>query len=149
MRRFDSDPRLHYSSSTRPLPGPTGWPGGRNYLVMCSNDLVNRSVLTNVVGSGPVFEVTDPASKNLKQRFYRVMYLGARPYLDRPAYQPGGKLSLKFYAVAGRTNYSVLGSTNLVNWSVLTNLAGGSSAFEVTDSAAKDFKRRFYRVMVP
>ena len=57
-----------------------------------------------------------------------------------------GNFQLAFYGLMN-TNYTVQTSTNLINWQTFTNFTGSNSVFYLNDSAATNFKQRFYRVM--
>jgi hypothetical protein len=53
------------------------------------------------------------------------------------------------FDISGTIGQSVLvqASTNLVNWTSLTNITLGSGPFFFIDPAAPNFPARFYRVM--
>ena len=52
--------------------------------------------------------------------------------------------------VVSNLNYRIDVSTDLVNWTVLTNLSGPSGPLQLVDPAAANFPRRYYRaVWVP
>jgi hypothetical protein len=55
----------------------------------------------------------------------------------------GGKFQLSITGVSGQTNV-VWASTNLINWIPIYTNNGGSTT--ITDSAAKNFKYRYYRI---
>jgi len=55
-------------------------------------------------------------------------------------------LSLKLDSSAG-INSTIQVSSNLVNWTVLTNFVGTNGALSFRDSAATGFNRRFYRAV--
>jgi hypothetical protein len=44
-------------------------------------------------------------------------------------------------------NGAIQVSSNLVNWTVLTNFVGTNQTLNFRDSAATDFNRRFYRAV--
>jgi hypothetical protein len=46
------------------------------------------------------------------------------------------------------SNYVIQASSNLVNWQPITNVVSRSSPIYVNDSAAKNFKQRFYRAVM-
>jgi hypothetical protein len=56
-----------------------------------------------------------------------------------------GSFQLAFYGLAG-SNYLIQSSTNLINWQPFTNFTGSNLLFYFNDSAATNFKQRFYRV---
>jgi peptidyl-Asp metalloendopeptidase len=58
------------------------------------------------------------------------------------------QFQLQFTGALGGS-YTVLASTNLLNWSALTNLVNTGSAMSVTDTSSTNFPRRFYRVQSP
>jgi uncharacterized repeat protein (TIGR02543 family) len=62
-----------------------------------------------------------------------------------PQRLPNGSFQLAFYGLMN-TNYAVQTSTNLINWQTFTNFTGSNSVFYINDSAATNFKQRFYRV---
>ena len=49
---------------------------------------------------------------------------------------------------AGRS-YTIQASTNLVNWTVVTNFLSGSGTNQFTDATVANFNRRFYRAISP
>jgi hypothetical protein len=56
--------------------------------------------------------------------------------------------TFKFSVPTGQT-YIVLASSDLLNWApVYTNIAA-SATVAVTDASASDFKKRYYRVILP
>jgi hypothetical protein len=56
-----------------------------------------------------------------------------------------GNFQLAFYGLM-TTNYTVQTSTNLISWQTFTNFTGSNAVFYLNDSAATNFKQRFYRV---
>jgi len=62
-----------------------------------------------------------------------------------PQRLPNGNFQLGFYGLMN-TNYTVQTSTNLINWQTFTNFTGSNSVFYLNDSAATNFKQRFYRI---
>jgi hypothetical protein len=56
-----------------------------------------------------------------------------------------GNFQLAFYGLMS-SNYIVQTSTNLINWQPFTNFTGSNAVFYLNDSAATNFKQRFYRV---
>jgi hypothetical protein len=62
-----------------------------------------------------------------------------------PQRLPNGSFQLAFYGLMS-SNYTVQTSTNLINWQTFTNFNGSNSVFYLNDSAATNFKQRFYRV---
>lgn len=62
-----------------------------------------------------------------------------------PQRLPNGNFQLAFYGLMS-TNYTVQTSTNLINWQTFTNFTGSNLIFYLNDSAATNFKQRFYRI---
>jgi sugar lactone lactonase YvrE len=63
-----------------------------------------------------------------------------------PQRLPNGNFQMAFYGLMS-SNYTVQTSTNLINWQTFTNFIGSNLLFYFNDSAATNFKQRFYRVM--
>jgi len=59
-----------------------------------------------------------------------------------------GQFRLTLVGEAGRSD-TIQASTNLVNWTDLTNFVSATGTNEFTDPAAPDFPRRFYRAVAP
>jgi len=57
-----------------------------------------------------------------------------------PAHRPPGR--------AGRS-YTIQTSSNLLNWSALTNFVSATGTNQFTDASASNFNRRFYRAVTP
>jgi hypothetical protein len=70
------------------------------------------------------------------------------PVLTPPAPQPGGSVQFTLDGIAG-WSYTVSGSTDLVNWTPLTNFVATNAATPVVDPAAGNFNQRFYRAVAP
>jgi hypothetical protein len=65
------------------------------------------------------------------------------------ALQPDGKFRLQFSGIPG-SSYSVLGSTDLVNWQVLGDASENTFGyFEFTDTDSSSQARRFYKLRAP
>jgi PKD repeat protein len=71
---------------------------------------------------------------------------GASPNLT--AREKGGQFQLQ---LRGQSNqiYEIEASTNLVNWTILAQRAGGPGTVTITDPQASQFNRRFYRAVAP
>jgi hypothetical protein len=57
-------------------------------------------------------------------------------------------LSFNLQVAAGVTGH-ILVSTNLVNWTTLTNFTGSNTSLNIVDPTATNFSRRFYRAVTP
>jgi outer membrane protein assembly factor BamB len=74
----------------------------------------------------------------------RSIQRGIRP----PALAPDGTAALTLTVETGRT-YAVEASTNLLNWTALTNFVSASLTNVVVDATAGNFRARFYRLRTP
>ena len=70
----------------------------------------------------------------------------ARPLLAPPRLGSNGEAELTVSGEAGR-DYVISASTNLVDWAVLTNVFSTNATLQIRDSAAGNFKHRFYRAL--
>lgn len=59
-----------------------------------------------------------------------------------------GQFRFALVGDAGRS-YTIHASTNLVNWTALTNFVSATGTNQCTDPAAPNFSRRFYRAVTP
>ena len=48
-----------------------------------------------------------------------------------------------------RHSYTIEASTNLVNWTAVTNFVSATGTNQFTDTTAPNFNRRFYRAVTP
>jgi hypothetical protein len=93
----------------------------------------------------------------------RVSDTGTPPFFDeqqfwllvRPPQEPGVSLMTNenghfTFHISGDTNldYTVLASTNLVDWTEILKTNAAVSPFKVIDSSTTNFSRRFYKVEV-
>jgi uncharacterized repeat protein (TIGR02543 family) len=65
-----------------------------------------------------------------------------------PQRLPNGSFQLAFYGLTG-SNYLIQTSTNLFDWQPFTNFTGTNFLLYFNDSAATNFKQRFYRAVRP
>jgi hypothetical protein len=70
------------------------------------------------------------------------------PILTPPVLLPDGSAHVGISPVAGLT-FTLLASTNLVDWTALATLKGTNSTMTISDPAAGTFSRRFYRAVIP
>jgi hypothetical protein len=68
--------------------------------------------------------------------------------LDSPKWLAGGKFAFHVTGNAPQ-NFSILGSTNLSNWVVLSTNSLASGQFTYTNSDATNFPVRFFRAKTP
>jgi hypothetical protein len=62
---------------------------------------------------------------------------------------PNGQFQLTISGGVSGQNYEIETSTNLVNWTVLTNFTGTNTPFYFDDAQTTNFKERFYRTVMP
>jgi len=68
-----------------------------------------------------------------------------RPIFLQPVVLPG-EIQLNILSMEGRTNYTTEASTNLVDWTVLTNVQSTSSVIRVIVPIGSESKGRFFRL---
>ena len=85
----------------------------------------------------------------LDQDYATVKYVQSAPApfrLTASPTLPGGQFSFTLLGEPGR-NYTIQASTDLVNWSAVTNFISATGTNEFTDAVAPSFSRRFYRAI--
>jgi hypothetical protein len=65
-----------------------------------------------------------------------------------PERLPNGSFQFAFYGLTG-SNYLIQCSTNLTDWQLFTHFTGTNVLLYFNDSAAENFKQRFYRAVRP
>ena len=68
------------------------------------------------------------------------------PRLTSAAMLPGNQFRFTLHGEAGRS-YTLQASTNLMNWTALTNFVSATGTNQFTDATAANFPRRFYRAV--
>jgi len=114
-----------------------------HYQIEASQDLVHWTLVTNLIPTNGALPFIDPQAASYSYRFYRGVLVGAAPQLSS-AHLVGGQFQFSLGAAVGR-RCEVSASTDLVQWTPLTNLVMTEPAFLVTDPAAANFSHRFYR----
>jgi len=116
---------------------------GQNYEIQVSSNLVHWSVLTNITSTNSIMPFVD-LTPLVERRFYRVR-VSAVPSasLKVPAGLGAGQFQMLLYGTAGQ-NYEIQVSSNLVHWSVLTNITSTNSIMPFVDLTPV-LERRFYR----
>jgi hypothetical protein len=69
-----------------------------------------------------------------------------QPNLPPPILLPNGSVRFSLSATPN-LNYGIDASTNLVDWTALTNIANPSGTIQFIDLNATNFSQRFYRVV--
>jgi hypothetical protein len=71
-------------------------------------------------------------------------------FINPPVGLSDGTYQLTFIGGDAGTNYEVQGSTDLVNWTTLTNLTAATNGLPVfVDLGATNSSQRFYRTVKP
>ncbi len=125
---------------------------GRNYSLLASSDLKTWTPILTFACTNATMDALDGDAKHFGARFYRlvtppralVMTLGAG------AVQPLGTngLSLSLTGPAG-VQYRVDASSNLSNWTAVTNFVSTNTTVHFTDQSATNYSQRFYRAVAP
>jgi hypothetical protein len=71
-----------------------------------------------------------------------------RPTLESPLLLEDGSFQFTLVGVTGQS-YTIWASTNLVVWTVLTNVVSATPAVNLVDAEAAALNRRYYRASVP
>ena len=120
---------------------------GASYVLLASSDLVSWSGLLKFTCTNIPTVITDPAATNLSQRFYRVASISALPgpilRFASPVLAGTNRLNFALDGIPG-FNYTVQTSTDLVNWTPLTNFTANAATMYFQDVPAT-FTHRFYR----
>jgi hypothetical protein len=157
---------LHSSASLNGLVNPNGVATTAYFDFGATTNFGSRTAVTNLgAGSTPV--AVSAALNNLSPNttyFYRAVgsnsvakvngsalsfVVPAPPGITDISSQPDGTFLLEFQGATGM-NYTLQSSSNLVDWSTLTNLfGGGSGQFNFLDTDATNHSERFYRLRNP
>jgi hypothetical protein len=127
---------------------------GGTYVILASSNLVNWFPLsTNTIPGGGLVTISDPAAKNYAKRFYRATSFAATQFPSPPrlgpvTLLPGRLVQIGLLGVPGQA-YIIQVSTNLVNWTALTNLTLTNGFGQFTDPSPANYNRRFYRAATP
>jgi hypothetical protein len=128
-----------------------GGVSGQSYVLLASTNLVDWLPISGFVDTNPPITVYDPDASNYRWRFYRIGPLSLAPAmkLGLNSGQPLGSngFNVVLNSLPG-LNYEIEASTNLVDWTTITNFVSTDSPFYFTDPTAKNFKYRFYRAVM-
>jgi alpha-tubulin suppressor-like RCC1 family protein len=122
-------------------------------VVYASTNLSDwHPIYTNVPSMGPI-DFIDAQSQGRQRRFYRAAEVAvgiptASPLRFLTASLVGGQLRMEVHGQAGFV-YSVQSSSDLHQWTTLTNVAFSGLDLTVSDPAAGSNGRRFYRAVTP
>jgi hypothetical protein len=123
---------------------------GNSYALLASTNLSDWTAILKFTCTNIPMVLTDPASTNLTRRFYRVAPLSAVPGPKLRFPSPGSignsPITLALDGVPGFT-YRVDTSTNLLNWTPLTNFSITASTMYFQDSPAANSNLKFYRAV--
>jgi subtilisin-like proprotein convertase family protein len=124
---------------------------GKTYEIQDSTNLVTWTVLTNITAQSATGTYTDPTPiAGEKARYYRLLLVTTQSLnLNGSITSPARDFKLTWTATPGE-NYEVDMSTNLVTWTLLTNITVQSGTGSFTDtSPVTGHTARFYRVLPP
>ena len=128
-----------------------GGVSGQSYVLLASTNLVDWTPISGFVDTNPPVTIYDPDAAKYRWRFYRIGPMSVAPAitLSLNSGQLFGSNGINFalYSLPG-LNYEIEASTNLVNWTTITNFVSTNSTFYFSDPAAKNFKQRFYRAVM-
>jgi hypothetical protein len=131
------------------------------FKIWASTNLVDwEQIQTGIsVGTNGDFTIQDPAAGNFPRRYYRVgealtTRVPAPQRISGPYRQGDGSMILLSADSSGvrlnandLTGIKFLVSTNLADWELLSDsMTVSNGVLILQDSAAKDFRNRFYRV---
>jgi uncharacterized repeat protein (TIGR01451 family) len=121
---------------------------GNTYVLMASSNLVSWRGLLKFTCTNVPTVLIDSAT-NLLQRFYRVAPVSAVPgptLRFASSVVPGtNRLNFALDSVSG-FNYTVLTSSDLMNWTPLTNFTGNAATMYFQDAPGAS-TRKFYRAL--
>jgi len=124
---------------------------GNSYALLASTNLSDWTAILKFTCTNVPMVLSDPASTNLVRRFYRVAPLSAVPGPKLRFPSPGSignsPITLALDGVPGFT-YRVDTSSNLLNWTPLTNFSSTASTMYFEDSPAANSNLKFYRAVV-
>jgi len=122
---------------------------GASYVLQASFDLVSWSGLLKFTCTNIPTVITDPAAANLSRRFYRVAPVSVVPgpilRFASPVLAGTNRLNFALDGISG-FNYTVQTSTDLVNWTPLTNFTATAATMYFQDVPAS-ITRKFYRAI--
>jgi hypothetical protein len=123
---------------------------GHNYSLLASTDLVNWTPILTFACTNATMDVFDADAKSYAARFYRLVTPPSIPFMILslgPGRQPGTNgLDLILTATVG-LNYRIDASTDLVNWTAITNFIGTNTTMLFRDISVTNYNRRFYRAV--
>jgi len=118
-------------------------------VLQASFDLVSWSGLLKFTCTNIPTVITDPAAANLSRRFYRVAPVSVVPgpilRFASPVLAGTNRLNFALDGISG-FNYTVQTSTDLVNWTPLTNFTATAATMYFQDVPAS-ITRKFYRAI--
>jgi hypothetical protein len=125
---------------------------GHNYTLLASTNLVNWVPILSFACTNALMDVFDPDATNFSARFYRLAPPTAVSglALGLGSAQPlsSNGLDLVLFSLAG-LEYRIDASSDLLNWTVVTNFVSTNATMHFMDSSATNYSQRFYRAVVP
>ncbi len=125
---------------------------GHNYTLLASTNLAAWAPILSFACTNSPMDVFDPDANSFSARFYRLAPPGTAPdlRLGLGSAQPlsSSGLDLVLYGQAG-SSYRIDASSNLLDWTAVTNFVSTNTAMYFRDASATNYSRRFYRAVVP
>lgn len=125
---------------------------GHNYSLLASSNLMAWTPILSFACTNATMAVLDNSAKNYAARFYRLVTPPAVPAISLQVgagRQPGTNgLDLVLQATAG-LEYRIDVSSDLINWTAITNFISTNATTCVCDPTANNCTRRFYRAVAP
>ena len=125
---------------------------GHNSTLLASTNLVNWAPILSFACTNSVMDVFDSDAKSASSRFYRLalpaVVLGLKLGLGSAHPLGSNGLDLVLFSLPG-LEYRIDASSNLVDWTTVTNILSTNATMHLRDSSATNYSRRFYRAVVP
>jgi hypothetical protein len=125
---------------------------GQNFVLLASTNLVDWTPIRGFVDTNPPITIYDPDAAKYRWRFYRIGPASTAPAMQfglnsaQPINSNGFNVVL--YSLPG-LNYEIEASTNLADWTTITNFVSTNSPFYLSIPTATDAKQEFYRAVIP
>lgn len=108
--------------------------------------IINYAVATN---SGPIWRVAIVTIAGKAHTLSQAGASGNSPKIGSLGVTSNMHFGFTFSGVIGKSNYNIEASTNLVNWSPVTNISATSPLIEFLDPLSADKQAKFFRILVP
>ena len=120
----------------------------RSYRLEASEDLVRWTPVATLLCTNLLTDLVDADALLFPHRFYRAAQFVAAPSFESVSLTGDNQFQLILSGEAGR-NYQLQTSTNLIFWTVLTNILMTNSSTPFVDPSVINFPQRFFRLVSP